>query len=50
LQEIQTYPINFGISLFILVGILSLVLAFAAVIYQTYKAASANPVEALRYE
>ena len=36
--------------IFILVGILSLLLAFAAVIYQTYKAARANPVDALRYE
>ena len=50
LQKIQTYPINIDLILFILVGILSLLLAFAAVIYQTYKAASANPVEALRYE
>jgi putative ABC transport system permease protein len=50
LQEIQPYPINIGIGLFMIVGIFSLLLAFAAVIYQTSKAASANPVEALRYE
>jgi putative ABC transport system permease protein len=50
LQEIQTYPMDIGIGVFILIGFLSLLIAFAAVIYQTYKAAAANPVEALRYE
>lgn len=50
LHEIQTYPIKIGVNVFMLVGILSLLVAFAAVIYQTYKAARTNPVEALRYE
>ncbi|MGB9440151.1 MAG: FtsX-like permease family protein, partial [Desulfobacterales bacterium] len=50
LHEIQTYPVNIGIGLFILIGFLSLLIAFSAVIYQTYKAARANPVDALRYE
>ena len=50
LHEIQTYPINIGVGVFILVGILSLIVAFVAVIYQIYKSARANPVNALRYE
>jgi putative ABC transport system permease protein len=50
LHKIQAYPMNIGISVFILIGILSLLIAFTAVIYQTYKAAAANPVNALRYE
>ena len=50
LQEILVYPMNIGIGVFIIIGILSLLIAFAAVIYQTYKAAAANPVDALRYE
>ena len=50
LHEIQTYPVNIGIGVFILIGSLSLLIAFVAVIYQTYKAAKANPVEALKYE
>lgn len=50
LHKIQAYPMKIGISVFILIGILSLLIAFVAVIYQTYKAARANPVEALRYE
>jgi putative ABC transport system permease protein len=50
LQEIQAYPVNIGIGVFILIGFLSLLIAFSAVIYQTYKAARANPVDALRYE
>jgi ABC-type lipoprotein release transport system permease subunit len=50
MHEIQAYPINTGMGVFFSTGFLSLLIAFSAVIYQTYKAASANPVEALRYE
>jgi putative ABC transport system permease protein len=50
LHKLQPYSINIDIGLFILVGILSLLIAISAVIYQTFKAASANPVDALRYE
>jgi putative ABC transport system permease protein len=50
LHEIQTYPVNMGIGVFILTGFLSLLIAFSAVIFQTYKAATANPINSLRYE
>jgi putative ABC transport system permease protein len=50
LHEIQTYPVNIGIGVFILTGFLSLLIAFSAVIFQTYKAATANPINSLRYE
>jgi putative ABC transport system permease protein len=50
LNKIQTYPMEIGIGVFISVAVLSLLLAYIAVIYQTYKAARANPVKALRYE
>jgi len=50
LHEIQTYPVNMGIGVFILTGFLSLPIAFSAVIFQTYKAATANPINSLRYE
>jgi len=39
-----------GIGVFILTGFLSLLIAFSAVIFQTYKAATANPINSLRYE
>jgi putative ABC transport system permease protein len=50
LQEMLVYPMNIGIGVFILIGFLSLLIAFIAVIYQTYKAATANPINSLRYE
>jgi len=50
LQEMLAYPMNIGMGVFILIGFLSLLIAFAAVIYQTYKAARTNPVDSLRYE
>jgi len=44
------YRIDLGIGVFILAGVLALVIALATVSYQAVKAATANPVEALRYE
>ena len=44
------YRININYEAFIYAGGLSLIIAFATVYYQTIKAASANPVESLRYE
>ncbi len=50
LQEIQAYPINIGVGVFILIGFFSLSIGYGAVIYQTHTAAKANPVDTLRYE
>jgi len=50
LQEMVAYPMKIGMGVFFSTGFLSLLIAFVAVIYQTYKAASANPVDSLRYE
>ena len=44
------YRIDLGLGTFILAGLLALVIALATVSYQAIKAATANPVEALRYE
>ena len=44
------YRISLGIGTFVLAGTLALVIALATVSYQAIKAATANPVEALRYE
>lgn len=44
------YRTNIGIRTFILSGLLALVIALLTVSYQSIKAATANPVEALRYE
>ena len=44
------YRIDLGLGTFILAGLLALVIALATVSYQAVKAATANPVEALRYE
>ncbi|GAI83565.1 unnamed protein product, partial [marine sediment metagenome] len=44
------YRIDLGVGPFILAGLLALVIALATVSYQAIKAATANPVEALRYE
>jgi putative ABC transport system permease protein len=44
------YPMDLDIGVYIFAGVLSFLVTFLAVIFQTYKAATANPVEALRYE
>jgi putative ABC transport system permease protein len=44
------YRIDIQISLFIVAGVLAVLIALITVLYQALKAASANPVEALRYE
>ena len=44
------YKTDIGISIFIIAGILSLVLAVITVSYHTIKAALTNPVNSLRYE
>lgn len=44
------YRVDVGIGLFILSGITALVIALLTVSIQTIRAASANPVEALKYE
>jgi len=44
------YRIDLGLGTFLLAGLLALVIALATVSYQAVKAATANPVEALRYE
>jgi putative ABC transport system permease protein len=44
------YRINIGLGTFVLSALLALVIALLTVGYQAVRAATANPVEALRYE
>ena len=44
------YRIDFGLDIFILAGLLALAITLATVSWQTIRAATANPVESLRYE
>jgi ABC-type antimicrobial peptide transport system permease subunit len=44
------YRISTGWWIFALAGVLALLIAFATVSWQSYRAAGKNPVEALRYE
>lgn len=44
------YRVSLDAWTFLLGGALALVVALATVSYQTFRAATANPVEALRYE
>ncbi len=44
------YRVNLGIGIFILSGLAALAIALITVSYQTIKAATANPVDSLRYE
>jgi len=44
------YRMNLGLGIFVLSGLATLAIALLSVSYQTIKAATANPVESLRYE
>ena len=44
------YRMDLGIGVFIIGGVMTLVIAVAAVAYQALKAAASNPVDALRCE
>lgn len=44
------YRIHIGYQIFLLVGFLTLVIAFLTISYQTVRASKLNPVEALKYE
>ena len=44
------YRIDLALWIFVLAGALALGIALLTVCYQAVKAATANPVEALRYE
>ncbi|MCP4724993.1 MAG: FtsX-like permease family protein [bacterium] len=44
------YKIDLGISVFILAGSVSLLIALATISYQSIKASISNPVDSLRYE
>ena len=48
--ENYAYRTSINVALFLLAGVLSLVIAALPVGYQALKAASSNPVDALRYE
>jgi putative ABC transport system permease protein len=48
--SLPSFPMNIDIQIFIYVSAFSMIIAIAAVIVQTYRAAMANPVDALRYE
>ena len=44
------YRIDIGVGIFLISFILSMLITFITVAYQTYRAAAANPVDSLRYE
>jgi putative ABC transport system permease protein len=44
------YRTTMGIWIFLLTGVMAVVLALITVSWQSYRAASKNPVESLRYE
>jgi len=52
LGDMNDYPyrIKIGIEVFIISGLLALTIALMTVIYQTVKAAAANPADTLKYE
>lgn len=50
IQSSYAYKPGIGISIYIFVGVITLAAALMAITYQIHKAATANPVETLRYE
>ena len=50
IKFIYAYPMNMGATIFIFTAIITMLIAFITVISLTLKAASANPVNSLRYE
>ena len=44
------YRAGIGLDVYIFAGLLSLIFASLPIIYQTWKAASADPIDSLRYE
>jgi len=50
LLEDYAYRIELGIGSFLLAGLLALIIALSTVSYQAFRAALANPVNAIRYE
>ena len=50
LLEVYAYRIDLGIGSFLLAGTLALVIALITVSYQAFRAAFANPADAIRYE
>jgi putative ABC transport system permease protein len=44
------YRTNIGLWVFVISGLLALVIALVTISYQSIRAATANPVETLRYE
>ena len=48
--DIFAYSAETGVAFYVMAGVLALVTGLAAVLFQTIKAARANPIDALRYE
>lgn len=48
--ESFAYRINIGFDIFAIALLISLLIVFATIIFQTYKAANTNPAKALKYE
>ena len=48
--EIFAYSAETGFALYVMAGVLAFVTGLAAVLFQTIKAAKANPIDSLRYE
>jgi hypothetical protein len=50
IQSSYAYKPGIGVSIYIFAGVITLAAALMAITYQTHKAATVNPVNALRYE
>ncbi len=48
--QAYAYRVNLGIGIFVASAIFALLIALLTVSYQSIKAATANPVDSLRYE